>query len=502
MCEDIKCCNSQFADRIAELTYKQFNELPKTGKPQKDKEWTLLSSIVMSVESDVENAQLEVVSMGTGSKCLGRNKLSKNGDVINDSHSEIITRRGFLRFLYHELEQAYKGKESLVFNPPNEENRCTLKKNVKFHLFSSHTPCGDASIFPKSESNSSIEKEKSGQKRLQPGSDNTETPNKKKKLDLMESQKEDSESLVNERNLNVETDNAYKSDCSNPNENLNADPNSDFKCESSVQNDSKGKVMSGDGEDHSERYRAEIVEDIHRTGAKCVPGGVQDSHGDKVDYHTVGALRIKPGRGDRTICLSCSDKIARWCVVGIQGALLSHFLDKPIYLDSIIIGKCPYNKQAMRRSLIDRVSFIESFNEPVIYQSSLLFQYSRFYQDLTINTQLFPTSAAIVWYKEGQSSFIEVSINGKKQGVTSKNSHKPQSRCKVCCIEMLRRFFKLKNSIEKLPSSLHCISEKNSTYQDVKIAASEYQSRLEILKQTVFSTWIKKPNDLIQFKLD
>lgn len=36
--------------------------------------------------------------------------------------------------------------------------------------------------------------------------------------------------------------------------------------------------------------------------------------------------------------MTCSDKIARWNVVGVQGALLSRIIE-PIYFDSIVIGQ-------------------------------------------------------------------------------------------------------------------------------------------------------------------
>ena len=95
--------------------------------------------------------------------------------------------------------------------------------------------------------------------------------------------------------------------------------------------------------------------DTHRTGAKCIASGPQDPKSPGPAYHTPGVLRTKPGRGDPTRSMACSDKILRWNVLGCQGALLAHFVSAPVVLETFTVASCVFDREALTRAICGRL---------------------------------------------------------------------------------------------------------------------------------------------------
>lgn len=77
-------------------------------------------------------------------------------------------------------------------------------------------------------------------------------------------------------------------------------------------------------------------------------------------------LRTKPGRKDiqahlRSSSMSCSDKLARWSCLGVQGALLSGLLQAPVHLAGLVLSADPgacagAQLMSLQRAVVERVS--------------------------------------------------------------------------------------------------------------------------------------------------
>ncbi|KAL6265113.1 hypothetical protein P5V15_005203 [Pogonomyrmex californicus] len=396
-----------FADSVARLCMEKYNFLKKTGKPNVH-EWTVLSGIVLKNA----DSSLSLVALATGTKCLGESELmntqEEKGSRLSDSHAEVLARRAFMRYLYDQIDLTLNGSESIIFSR-NHENKIELNSSISFHFFSSQTPCGDCSIFPKQE-------------------------------------------------INDEDDM----------------PPCKVRC---VNEDINGRIIT-----------ESCHKDIYRTGAKCVKGEeAQDPHLPGLDYHIVGPLRTKPGRGDPTSSLSCSDKIAKWLCLGLQGSLLS-LLIPPIMLESITIGGCcPFSLDAMERGLYKR--FDNKVVRVKIFQTKISFIHKKGQQ------RLHPCPISIIWCAV-RNSALEVAVAGRKQGVTKKRKG---SNLLVTRRMLLQRFLQIFDKYQDYYSEIK--HPKKITYYDWKQWSIIYQNKWKQLKCGSFHNWPCKTAHLQHFVL-
>ena len=79
---------------------------------------------------------------------------------------------------------------------------------------------------------------------------------------------------------------------------------------------------------------------------------------------TAGSVQTWDGVrcGDRLLTMACSDKILRWNVLGLQGSLLSHWLE-PLYISSLNLGS-KYQEKHVARALYGRLGNVPERSFP------------------------------------------------------------------------------------------------------------------------------------------
>jgi hypothetical protein len=237
----------------AQIALRAYESLRGRFRAQ-ESEWTVLSCVVArrGVGGD---GGARVVSLATGTKCLGPGAQCRQGRALGDCHAEVLARRGLRLFLLNELEAALRrgnggpDAASLIERAPgtpSEQARWRLRADVRLELFVSELPCGDCSIVTMPEAPASY------------------------------------------------------------------------------------------------------------TGAKPL---LQPSL--REDEQALGQLRRKSGRHDidplaRSASLSCSDKVAQWAAVGLEGSLLSRFLE-PVPLSALVLSADCLQPSALARSALERI---------------------------------------------------------------------------------------------------------------------------------------------------
>ena len=211
--------------------------------------------------------------------------------------------------------------------------------------------------------------------------------------------------------------------------------------------------------------------------------------------------------------MCCSAKIARWNVTGVQGALLSLYIE-PVYFSSITIGS-QFNEGHLKRAVYERVSKIEGLratyyvNEPSLYSVSEQEDINEKSHKMSLNWYLQLNCECESERREKAVKQTASSDNRGEELIESQcgkpNSHQMSRLCK-------RELFKCFDSLwetfapEKLKRQFHGESVKGQRYSTMKDLAEDYQ--LAKTKVAVCfagmpygSRWLKMPPEVDQFTL-
>jgi double-stranded RNA-specific adenosine deaminase len=353
--------------------------------------------IACFVMEDEVTGQVDPVSFGSGTKCIDGDKMSLNGDVVNDSHAEVLARRGLLRFFYHELHVFYTNVDDEVdtifeYMPDDERRRVRVKDTIKFHLYISTAPCGDGAQFSRSDSNNS-----------QPQSDGTHCPTMNGKQ----------QGLL------------------------------------------RTKMEGGEG---------------------TIPIG------DAPEQTWDGILQ-----GNRLRTMSCSDKIGRWNVLGLQGCLLSLYM-APVYLTSITLGSLHHHGH-FSRAVCCRFGELQSHLPPLFGVNHPLLGRVIGGDEMKRHTEK-TTNYSMNWV-----------INDDRPEITDGTTGCPISKpfSQVSKTSLFSKFVSLTKKVDR-KEFLNV-----QTYLEAKQLSKDYQHVKSLLygycKEKGYGTWCSKPKEQSIFAL-
>ncbi|CAM9548413.1 unnamed protein product [Ectocarpus sp. 4 AP-2014] len=441
-------------DRVASAVVQQFDNLKPRGKPQ-GKEWTVLAGIVAQDTrteccTEVAGANssscscLRVVSLATGNKCVGTDKIPDDGSVVHDSHAEVLARRALLLRLWRELHlqvsssagrqqdvtvgerkgrgiPSKSGRSEGRSTPSSSTTAATvdahpqpplyggvlpreddgrilllerspqaadagacaswrLKPYIRLHLYISDAPCGDASIYEQKRQAPNVggggsarcrggDGDRGNDSRLD-GTPRSSPPAGSRSDDERRGRAGNDRGDAKRARCAAAT--AGLSDAVAPSPRPGLPLDEERSCSAASLNPLDFKPPEPEvtiGEKLAGQVQSMGAETMTFTGAKIIAAvkkrgapdrsfsayrneevGKADTADlvlriDREQQQQVGALRIKSSRSNireegRTMSMSCSDKLAKWAFLGVQGGLLAPWVE-PIFLSSIVVSADP-----------------------------------------------------------------------------------------------------------------------------------------------------------------
>ena len=237
-------------------------------------------------------------------------------------------------------------------------------------------------------------------------------------------------------------------------------------------------------------------------------GSVSDAHPNRAS-RGLARVKIEAGEGSvlppkevpiwesltegkqRLYTMSCSDKLTRWNVLGVQGSLLSIYID-PIYFASITLGSA-FNYEHLLRAVYTRVKMISDLPHHYMVKCPRLCNGSSLQPLCHIRKS---PKSSLNWYSDKDAHLETVDCQTGRQSQVR--------RSRLCKHSLFQDFLQLWDKLVPDGTETGEYLQMYS-YGQVKSLATDYQKAKEKLfncyRSHCGSHWIKKPHQQDDFTI-
>ncbi|XP_066156487.1 double-stranded RNA-specific editase Adar isoform X4 [Euwallacea fornicatus] len=191
-------------------------------------------------------------------------------------------------------------------------------------------------------------------------------------------------------------------------------------------------------------------------------------------------------QGERLLTMSCSDKICKWNVLGLQGALLSHFIE-PIYLKSLVLGGL-MKEPHLYRAICGRIeSTLQGLPPPFQLNRPQMLKST----SVEVRRAQKAPSFAVIWTKSME-----------KPEVVSTERGKPDTGISLMCKQKLaQKFYRLEGKLSTISDEKIATTTYADAKESVKTYVAARQTLYEAFKKAQLGSWVMKPleQDLFEF---